>query len=243
MAYDAAIGTVILFGGNDIDSGGDLNDTWTWDGVTWTQQFPRISPPPRDSAGFTYNDAAQTVVLFGGSGNTSGDGVVMNDTWIWDGKAKEWAQRFPDSSPSPRRTRMTYDKATQTIVLFGGDIEQYGCCDVFYADTWIWDGLTWTQQFPASSPTARTLNSLTYDAEVDRAILFGGYSEPGVGLNDTWTWDGTAWTQIQTTFAPSPRWAQAVTFDPKSRGLILSGGVVTGFTAVADTWFLLSSRR
>lgn len=31
---------------------------------------------------------------------------------------------------------MTYDKATQTIVLFGGDIEQYGCCDVFYGDTW-----------------------------------------------------------------------------------------------------------
>ncbi len=73
--------------------------------------------------------------------------------------------------------------------------------------------------------------------------MFGGYSEPGVGLNDTWTWDGADWTEIQTTFAPSPRWAQAVAFYPKSKGLILSGGVVTGFTAVADTWFLLSSRR
>ena len=38
MAYDAASGQVVLFGG-----GGHawLGDTWTWDGTDWTQRTPR----------------------------------------------------------------------------------------------------------------------------------------------------------------------------------------------------------
>ena len=44
MAYDAATGTAVLFGGNN--PGGQLGDTWTWDGTTWTQQAPVPSPPP-----------------------------------------------------------------------------------------------------------------------------------------------------------------------------------------------------
>src|ERR1700749_1811013 len=36
VAYDGATGNVVLFGGLDT-SGDNLNDTWTWDGSTWTQ--------------------------------------------------------------------------------------------------------------------------------------------------------------------------------------------------------------
>ena len=39
MAYDAATGTVVLFGGRASD-GLVFNDTWVWDGATWTKQFP-----------------------------------------------------------------------------------------------------------------------------------------------------------------------------------------------------------
>src|ERR1700690_1136285 len=46
MTYDAATGTVVLFGG----LGGKryLGDTWTWDGTTWTQQHPAAHPVPRE---------------------------------------------------------------------------------------------------------------------------------------------------------------------------------------------------
>ena len=43
MADDAATGDVVLFGG----SGSRhqlLNDTWTWNGSTWTQQHPAVQP-------------------------------------------------------------------------------------------------------------------------------------------------------------------------------------------------------
>jgi hypothetical protein len=38
-AFDATAGNVVLFGGNS-SSGTYYNDTWTWDGINWTQQLP-----------------------------------------------------------------------------------------------------------------------------------------------------------------------------------------------------------
>ena len=77
MAYDAATGTVVLFGG-DVGVHHFLGDTWTWDGSTWTKQAPKTSPPARHSASMAYDAATGTVVLFGGQG-----GVFLGDTWTW----------------------------------------------------------------------------------------------------------------------------------------------------------------
>jgi hypothetical protein len=41
MAWDGAAGNVVLFGG--IGDGAFFKDTWTWDGTSWTQQFPPVS--------------------------------------------------------------------------------------------------------------------------------------------------------------------------------------------------------
>ena len=49
MAYDAATGTVVLFGG--LGGHGDLGDTWTWNGTTWTQQAPSDQPARPDRRG------------------------------------------------------------------------------------------------------------------------------------------------------------------------------------------------
>src|SRR6266568_8646495 len=42
IAYDAATGTVVLFGGLTRTASGIVvfSDTWTWDGSTWTKQNP-----------------------------------------------------------------------------------------------------------------------------------------------------------------------------------------------------------
>ena len=67
MAYDAATGNMVLFGGVS-RVGNFLNTTWTWDGSTWTQQHPATSRPPRKSASMAYDAATGDVVLFGGTG-------------------------------------------------------------------------------------------------------------------------------------------------------------------------------
>jgi hypothetical protein len=62
MAYDAATGQLVLFGG--FVGGTYLNDTWTWDGTNWTQQNPTTSPSPREGLSMAYDDAIGLVVLF-----------------------------------------------------------------------------------------------------------------------------------------------------------------------------------
>jgi hypothetical protein len=77
MAYDAATGTAVLFGGVP-PGGGRYGGTWTWDGAAWTQQNPATSPPVRSDASMAYDAATGTVVLFGGR-----DGMLYHDTWAW----------------------------------------------------------------------------------------------------------------------------------------------------------------
>jgi hypothetical protein len=74
MAYDAATGTVVLFGGFA------FGDTWTWDGTTWTQQAPPAHPSARSAASMAYDAATGTVVLFGGSRQING---ARAGTWTW----------------------------------------------------------------------------------------------------------------------------------------------------------------
>jgi hypothetical protein len=71
MAYDAATGTAVLFGGALFT--GYLGDTWTWNGTTWTEEHPATSPPARGEAAMAYDAASSTAVLFSEDGST----------WTW----------------------------------------------------------------------------------------------------------------------------------------------------------------
>jgi hypothetical protein len=78
MAYDAAIGTIVLFGG--VSSHGYFSGTWTWDGSTWTKQAPTVHPAARAFETMAYDAATGNTVLFGGAGR-----VLFADTWTWGG--------------------------------------------------------------------------------------------------------------------------------------------------------------
>src|SRR5438094_15430 len=56
--------------------------SWTFDGSTWTQASPAQSPPARSGASLTYDTAAGTEVLFGGS---DAAGAALGDAWAYDG--------------------------------------------------------------------------------------------------------------------------------------------------------------
>jgi Galactose oxidase, central domain len=127
---------VVLFGGNQCgpDDFCELNDTWLWNGSTWTQQEARKSPTPRCCAAAAYDLARRRMVLFGGLVPTG----VLGTTWTWNGAS--WVRRTPPLAPSPRAVPgMAFDSARAVVVLFGG---YNGSNDS--ADTWTWDGVTWT---------------------------------------------------------------------------------------------------
>lgn len=99
MAYDAARQRVVLFGGDDfvlrpVPNGTNTaaNDTWTWDGTTWTEQAPLTPPEPRTNAVMAYHPGTRKTVLFSGFASAwfSPD-QAFPDTWTY---GIEWKRRL-----------------------------------------------------------------------------------------------------------------------------------------------------
>ena len=131
---------------------------------------------------------------------------------------------------------MAYDAATSQLVLFGGAGDSG-----ILADTWTWDGSTWTQQSPATSPPALYYASMAYDAATSQLVLFGGADQTGLSAQ-TWTWDGSTWTQQAPAVSPPARQFASMAYDAATGQLILFGGYTQNDTWTWDgsTWTELS---
>lgn len=173
MTYDPSTGRTLIFGGKT------LQETWIWDGTGWTQLQPASSPPPRFSAAIAGDGAKGNVVLFGGRRTDVpfGPATLPSDTWIWNGA--NWTEQHPSTSPRGRYDgHMVYDAARGKVVLFGGFYYDY-ITETFKMlnDTWTWDGTTWKEEHPPSSPPGRDYANMTYDAVRGQVVLYGG-AEP-----------------------------------------------------------------
>jgi hypothetical protein len=222
MAYDPVIGTMVLFGGSGASS--DLNDTWTFNGTTWTHLSPATSPRARDGAAMAYDPATGNIVLFGGEANS----VNLSDTWSFNGTT--WDRLSPAPSPPARwDASMAYDAATQDLVLFGGS----GASSDL-SDTWTFKGTTWEQLSPATSPPARDSAFMDYDPVTGNVVLFGG-STAGSDLSDTWTFNATTWTQLSPPASPLARDSGSMAYDPVTGKMVLFGGEANS-ADLSDTW-------
>jgi hypothetical protein len=234
IAYDAATGETVLFGGRTYST--NFDDTWVLSkNAGWTQLTPAVSPPAINTAGTAYDPTTQTVVLFGGSIDNS---INSNETWTWDGAT--WTQQFPPVSPPARgwnTNGMVFDAHLGKVVMFGGVNLQFDMMN----DTWEWDGTakTWTQQFPAHSPSPRD-TTLAYDDATNQIIFFGGWTN-GVVYGDTWTYNGVDWVQQQPATVPQARADNALAFDSALKSVMLYGGLAgpcedCGEGRLNDTW-------
>jgi len=112
MAFDAARNHTVLFGGRTLAS--RVNDTWTWDGSTWTGHGTG-GPSPRSTPVMDYDPARERIVLFGGF-----TGIYAADTWEHDGVA--WAQRSATGAPPGRGfAAMAFFNPSGQTILVGGE--------------------------------------------------------------------------------------------------------------------------
>ena len=149
MAFDRVRGRTVLFGGADpmFILNPPLNDTWEWDGTTWTQRAPAVAPSGRSGASMTFDTARGVSVLYGGG--------ATPDTWEYDGNT--WTP-WPQTGPHGRGS-VVYDSHRDRAVLIGGDVTSNN------QDVWEWDGAAWTQRFatmlPIENLTPGTAYSIT----------------------------------------------------------------------------------
>ena len=112
MAFDAARGKVVLFGGEF--GGPHYGDTWLWDGSAWQPVTTATQgPAARRDHGMAFDAARGEVVVFGGR-DAQG---ALSDTWAWNGSA--WSPRTPATKPPARSAfGMAYDEAQPCVAIF-----------------------------------------------------------------------------------------------------------------------------
>lgn len=229
LAYDQVRNQAVL-----VDNAGG---TWTWSSatLTWTRHYPAHNPSNRSAAPMAWDGNLNGVLLFGGS-----SGGAQNDTWLWDGS--DWSLLAPASNPPIRYgANMVWDSVRNRIVLFGG---QTGASpNVIYNDTWIWDGNTWTQLWPAGGPPAGRYNfAMAYDPVNQAVVIYGGNRGTPSTANDTWllttldgvnySWSNPLGTAPSDDYAPVARNNVAMTWDTIHRFVVLFGGSANN----AETW-------
>lgn len=252
-AYDEAKHQVVLFGGTAANGTDVLGDTWTWDGSSWTQQHPSVSPPARAYAAMTYDPKAHDVLLVGGreaqkavpgacgsgSSSSSGSGATAPS---------------PPTVGGPNGASMAPCMAPVPPVL---------------TDTWTWDGSNWHdtgQSVPsgvlgpapavATDPTTGQVLLLTQQVQpMPMPACPVPAPSPGSTLPPvqscatmalpavlhTWVWSGSAWSELN---AQPPQnaagilGAGALVPDPAAGHLALfraGANVVCGGSASSNT--------
>ncbi len=193
MAYCAASGKIILFGGSN-NAGNDpfaLDETWSWDGTDWTQEFPATTPPARGNF-FGMCESGDNILMYGGATAYSGLSP-SGDTWIYDGT--DWTEQFPSTSP-PTLATVPLGRSTLPgieAVLFGGITDPSGPV-LFNTDTYTWDGSDWTLRSPVTTPDDErgwTSQLAGNPGPHLGVVLFNGLiseiGDPASHIRETWT--------------------------------------------------------
>ncbi len=229
VAYDAARGETVLFGGlaySDHDPVANCNlsppqpvETWGFDGTSWVLRH--LGDEGRAAVG-AYDSVRDVLVsLESLRGPCGGTGFATRE---WGGGT--WKRPAAAPAPSPGAA-LAFDAARGLTVLFG------------QGETWEWNGVAWQQRPTAAHPSPRWDVGMAFDAQRGVTVLFGGFHDvpylTPVHYDDTWEWDGATWRQRAPTNLPPGRRGHAMAFDPVRGRTVLHGGS-DGTTTLADTW-------
>ncbi|MEW5855030.1 MAG: kelch repeat-containing protein [Myxococcota bacterium] len=218
ITYDSARGQVVLVGGQCDNGSTVLQDTWTYDGNTWTQVSP-ANPPSNVGVNPTmaFDEARQVAVLYAHSATVPDNYVVYE----WDGS--DWTLRKNDEGPPSLSYGVTlaYHPVRERVMLHGGLTYSGVATDRH----WEWDGTTWTDITGGSSkPAIRALHAMAFDSARNALMVFGGGGDYQTYDDDFWKWDGYRWSEIPpATPWPSAR-KSAMAYDPVGDRLLLFGG-------------------
>jgi cysteine-rich repeat protein len=223
LTYDPVRKRTVMFGG--FNQSTTLRTTFEWNGDNWTQVTTATVPPAgadnlaAPDAFAAYDEEGSRVVLATGT-----------ETWLYDGV--NW--RLRSSTTMPRKMmfhRIVADIARGTLVLFGGSDFSTG---ERLAETWLWNGASWTLKTLTTFPPARANHMMAYDPGRERVVVFGG-NNGTVDLGDTWEWNGANWTQFVVS-GPPAREIGVMFYDPVGKRVILFGGQNGIGTRRGDTW-------
>jgi hypothetical protein len=262
MAYDSRRKKTVLVGGhNRLGDTVDAymfsesstsyqisNETWEWDGTTWTKGPTFFAPIFAQS--MTYDAGRGVTVLYGGTRDGNASNGALFYVWEYDGVS--WVHRqVGEGYPQLRvAASMVFDPVRNLSTLFGGYGPSIEGDHKELSDTWTWDGNAWSQVAVATPPGALFDQAIAWDTVRNKAILQGGatiqvFRPPAGGTYysymsnaGTWEWDGQNWAAIGMA-TPSPARSQhAMAFDSARGKVVMFGGLLNTTFVPGDTWEL-----
>jgi hypothetical protein len=233
LAYDAADGYVVAFGGCACPPNGGLgglqSDTWKFSSGIWTLLTTNKSPPARMQAGLVFDAIDGYVLLFGGVASYG----TYNDSWEFTGGG--WSPITPVASPPwSAGATMAYDAADNYVLFLTG---------AFPASTWTYHAGIWTNRTALGdrSLDGAPANPVVYDSTDGHVLLFGTAHRTAANATyvvaATWTFLGGNWTNssLAASASPPPRSQASVADFPPGGFVVVFGG--------SQSWGTLSSPR
>ena len=261
MAYDAADGYMVLYGGYEYSSypGHSVEQTWAYDSGTWRPIPTAASPPGGMGWSLAMDPVTGCDFLFGVGGNNSfpfgtvgftSNGVYSTSSFqTWKYCHGAWTNVTTTPSPSPRYgMTVASDPECRCIVVFGG----FGSSiPGALQDTWILRNQSWINVTSVPSPPGRMAAVMSYDSETQSLQMFGGGGnclDPEFPYLCTDTWDlsfsstGSAvWNQESTNITPEPSLYALGFSGPPNDGLTTFGGLSWDFPNYPFDSFNLNS--
>jgi len=219
MAYDYESDVVILHGGAiSVDDNPrriymKYNDTWAYDynSNTWTNMNSTGLDVGVAEAQMVYDSESDRCIMVGGyyiyPYDDPREEYHATETWAYDFNSNNWENITTTPHPQYRYDHsLAYDSESDRVILFGG--WTYGDNGLIQNETWVFDYNTkkWEKMLPTYSPR-RIGHKMTYDAESDLVILFGGLVVPDLSkfYNTVFTYDYNAnnWTIMPSNLCPT----------------------------------------
>lgn len=197
LAADPDHHEILLLGGES--STGPLDDTWTWDGSTWTRQRPPVRPPAFRNPVLLYDHSRHRVDLLSAMSEDDGGSNLISpytDLWTWNGQT--WHKDATDwlpSSPATTARLITWDAARAELLLVqpvstmtthcappptpirttrpGGPLSLLPCMlePETHLHAWTWDGAHWTDHGEQVVDQLMTSPLLAADAASGKVAL------------------------------------------------------------------------
>lgn len=226
MAFDPASQRVLLFGGGAAIPNPYLNDTWAWDGTTWSELHPANAPPIPGDSTMVYDPELPGLVLVSQAAPGNAEHVT---TWTWSGS--NWKQLNPSTSVTRRFEFGLAHVNGMGVALVGGIVTAGPAGQ--RNDLWLFKGGNWRLQNQATGPIAGPC-VVAYDSARRVLVLFS------FGINQTWTWNGSTWMQQHPQHSPAAQlYFAAMGYDPATQEVVLFGGKtdsVAGSAVLDQTW-------
>lgn len=226
MAYDPVRRRTVLFGGRLAQSSQFVNETWEFDGSTWTQRtLAGTLPPPRTMASMAFDPLRGVLVMVGGAdgrdvnAGTQFSPGFFSDVWEYNGST--WVQ--VGGLPGNRADgSLVFDSARGKLVLAGGLTRAWGGFLTERPAQQLFErtGTTW-----ATNATSVPLNQgflrehLSFAADPVRSVVV-----MAGGTDETWTFNGTTWVEVGTARPASVRERPQMTWDAQRQRVVLFGG-------------------